>query len=87
LVPPSDSGNDFVGIICSFEWASLGVCFDWEPLDCALQLNDEAEDGAFAAIAWSGFTRSPSTALSQEVGVKWNGQRGWRASQARTLGC
>jgi hypothetical protein len=30
-----------------------------------------------------------STALSQEpeVGVKWNTQRGWRASQALTLGC
>ena len=30
-----------------------------------------------------------STALSQEpeVGVKWKVQRGWRASQARTLGC
>ena len=22
-----------------------------------------------------------------EVGVKWNAKRGWRASQARTLGC
>src|SRR5499433_2146154 len=30
-----------------------------------------------------------STALSQEaeVGVKWKVQRGWRASQASTLGC
>src|SRR6516165_9509349 len=30
-----------------------------------------------------------STALSQdaEVGVKWKVQRGWRASQANTLGC
>jgi hypothetical protein len=30
-----------------------------------------------------------STALSQdaEVGVKWNVQRGWRVSQASTLGC
>ena len=30
-----------------------------------------------------------STALSQEpeVGVKWNVQRGWRASHSRTLGC
>ena len=30
-----------------------------------------------------------STALSQEaeVGVKWKIQRGWRASQAKTLGC
>jgi hypothetical protein len=22
-----------------------------------------------------------------EVGVKWNAERGWRASQARTVGC
>ena len=31
--------------------------------------------------------KKPSTALSQEheVGVKWKVQRGWRASQARTL--
>ena len=30
-----------------------------------------------------------STALSQEaeVGVKWKVQRGWRVSQASTLGC
>ena len=30
-----------------------------------------------------------STALSQEpeVGVKWNIQRGWRASHSRTFGC
>ena len=33
--------------------------------------------------------KKPSTALSQEadVGVKWNTHLGWRASQARTLGC
>jgi|SRR6185437_5680922 len=33
--------------------------------------------------------KKPSTAFSQdaEVGVKWNAQRGWRSSQARTLGC
>ena len=33
--------------------------------------------------------KKPSTALSQdaEVGVKWNVQRGCRASHWRTLGC
>ena len=33
--------------------------------------------------------KKPSTAFSQEqeVGVKWKVQRGWRSSQARTLGC
>ena len=33
--------------------------------------------------------KKPSTALSQDalVGVKWKTHRGWRASQARTLGC
>src|SRR6202021_1050250 len=33
--------------------------------------------------------KNPSTALSQEheVGVKWKTKRGWRSSQARTLGC
>jgi hypothetical protein len=33
--------------------------------------------------------KKPSTALGQlaEVGVKWKVQRGWRPSQARTLGC
>ena len=33
--------------------------------------------------------KKPSTALSQEaeVGVKRKVQGGWRASQARTLGC
>jgi len=35
------------------------------------------------------FEKKFSTALSQEgeVGVKWKVQRGWGASQARTLGC
>jgi hypothetical protein len=35
------------------------------------------------------FAKNPSTALSQEheVGVKWKTKRGWRSSQARTLGC
>ena len=33
--------------------------------------------------------KKPSTALSHdaEVGVKWNVQRGWRASHRRTVGC
>src|SRR5262249_16279377 len=33
--------------------------------------------------------KRPSTALAQEqeVGVKWKVKRGWRASQAVTLGC
>jgi hypothetical protein len=35
------------------------------------------------------FEKKFSTALSQEaeVGVKWKIQRGWRDSQASTLGC
>ena len=33
--------------------------------------------------------KKPSTAFSQdaEVGVKWNTQRGWSASQLWTFGC
>ena len=35
------------------------------------------------------FEKKFSTALSHEaeVGVKWKTQRGWRDSQAETLGC
>ena len=36
-----------------------------------------------------GLAKKPSTALSQEAdfGVSWKVKRGWRSSQARTLGC
>ena len=54
----------------------------------ALQVGDPAEDGAADALPRH-LGREFSTALSQEaeVGVKWNVQRVWRASEANTLGC
>ena len=52
-----------------------------------MKLRDRVMIRDFAAPIAS-FAASPSTALSheQEVGVKWNAKRGWRASQARTHG-
>ena len=56
--------------------------------DGLLQIGDGAEHAAFQALPGQDGEEA-LTALIQEaeVGVKWNVQRGWRSSQARTLGC
>ena len=58
-------------------------------LDGGLQIGDRAEDTAANALSGHLGEEILSTALSQEaeVGAKWKVQRGWRASQASTLGC
>ena len=59
-----------------------------EAVDRGLQVDQRVEDAAFEAPPGE-LAKKVSTAFSQEpeVGVKWKIQRGWRASQARTLGC
>ena len=57
-------------------------------IDSGLQVGDRAEEATADALPGI-LEKKLSTALSQEaeVGVKWKVQRGWRASQASTLGC
>lgn len=66
-MPAPDGGDDFVEIGGPFEETRLGVVF-----------GEEAVDRRLVSLA-----KNPSTAFSHEdeVGVKWNVQRGWRPSR------
>jgi hypothetical protein len=88
LVPSLDGGDDFIRVGRPREWLRIGVCFSDEAVDDRLEIDDGAEDTTFQATS-AELGEEPSTALSQEheVGVKWKTKRGWRSSQARTLGC
>ena len=57
-------------------------------VDCRLQSTIERKVSRLRRRRVS-VEKNVSTALRHEpeVGVKWKVQRGWRASQARTLGC
>src|SRR5215471_13973252 len=74
---------------------TIGVSFNQAGIDCEALTADHAWR---STSEWKtprcsrrrvSVAKKVSTALAQEqeVGVKWNVQRGWRASQARTLGC
>ena len=74
----------------AFQMKGFGLsalCSRDEAVDGGLEVDDGVED-AVLEPARESLAKKPSTALSQEqeVGVKWKVQRGWRASQARTLG-
>ncbi len=82
-----DGGDDAIGS-CPNEAFCCFVALGNEAFDGGLQLDDGAEHTAFEpSLGHPG--ENPSTALSQEqdVGVKWNCQRGCRSSQAITFGC
>src|SRR5438552_16835103 len=66
----------------------IAVMFIEVAVHGGLQIDDGAEDPSSQAHAGQSGEEF-STALSQEleVGVKWKVQRGWRMSQAWTLGC
>ena len=70
------------------EGLGVGVVLGEVAVDGGLQVDQRAEHAAAEAAAGHG-EKKVSTALSQEpeVGVKWKVQRGWRSSQAMTLGC
>ena len=57
-------------------------------VDGSLEIGNRAEDAAADALGVI-LEKKFSTAFSHEadVGVKWKIQRGWRDSQAKTLGC
>ena len=87
-MPTPDSGDDFVGIGDPLEGLRMRVVVVEEAVDGGLEVGDGSKHAAFeAALGQDG--EKPSTALSHEaeVGVKWNVQRGWRASHWRTEGC
>ena len=70
------------------EGFGIEVCLGDEAVDGDLQINDDWNTPRLRRWRVS-LAKKPSTALSQdaEVGVKWNVQRGCRASHCRTFGC
>ena len=88
LMPSSDGGDDFVGVGDPLERLRAVVVIVEEAVDLGLEVCDGSEHAALEAPLRQD-DEELSTALSQEdeVGVKWNVQRGWRASHRRTTGC
>lgn len=82
-------GDDPVGVGGPSKWPGLGrVMLLDVTVDGGLQVDEGMKPTALQASSRQ-LREEPSTAFSQEleVGVKWNLQRGCRASQARTLAC
>ena len=88
-MPPFNGGDDLVWVLGPAEGARVVVGLAQESIDCGLKLDDGAEHTTFEPPLEIELAKKPSIALSHEadVGVKWNVQRGCRASQARTAGC
>ena len=81
-------GQDRIGGFGPDEGVGAGIVLGQVNVDGGLEVGDRAEHAT--ADAWRVILEKKfSTALSQEaeVGVKWKVQRGWRDSQADTLGC
>ena len=87
-MPTSDGGDDFVGVGDPLERLRVGVVIVEEAVDGGVEVCDGSEHAALE-LRLVRMAKKPSTALSHEdeVGVKWNVQRRWRASHRRTTGC
>ena len=83
-MPSSDGG----GVGDPLERLRVGVVIVEEAVDGGLEVCNGSKHAALE-LRLVRMANKPSTALSQEdeVGVKWNVQRGWRASHRRTPGC
>src|SRR3954462_6346044 len=88
LVPAYDGGDDLVGVCGPGEGLGVMVGLVEIAVDAAWRSTTERNTPRFSRRLVS-VAKKVSTALSQEheVGVKWKVKRGWRASQASTLGC
>ena len=87
-MPALDGGDDFVGIGGPDEGLGVVVVLGEEAVDGGLQVDDGVEDAALEApLGELGEEALDGVEPGAEVGVKWKVKRGWRASQARTLGC
>jgi hypothetical protein len=87
MVPASDGGDDFVGVIGPSEGVRVGVGLDEEAIDGRLQGDEGVKHTRFRRCLVNS-AKKPSAALIQdaEVGVKWKMKRGCRASHLSTLG-
>ena len=81
--------NSGLGELVGWNDEGFWVCvivFADKAVDGGLKVDDGLEE-PYLSLRRVSLAKKPSTALSHEheVGVKWKVQRGWRASQARTL--
>ena len=85
MVPTFDSGDDLVGIGGPDEPFGLPIVFGEVAVDGGLEVDDGMEDAALEApLRQFGEEAVEPRARSR---VKRKVKRGWRSSQARTLGC
>ena len=88
VVPALDLGDDGVGVGGPDEGLGSVVVLGEIAVDRGLEVDERVEHAALqpspGELGEEGLDRVEPGA---EVGVKWKVQRGWRASQARTLGC
>ena len=82
-------GDDALGGLGQLDRLGIGVVLDDVAVDRSLQVDDRVEAAALEAAPPGSAEKKVSTAFSHkpEVGVKWNTQRGWRASHLSTSGC
>ena len=83
-----NGGDDLGGVCGPEEGLRVMVGLVEIAVDGGLEVDDRSEHAALQASLGQG-AKKVSTTLSHEheVGVKWKVTRGWRASQAITLGC
>src|SRR5947209_19025902 len=78
-------GQNRVGGFGPDERFGSGIVLGEISIDSGLQVDDRAEDASAAALpGYFGKEVLPALSQEAEVGVKWNVQRSWRASQAST---
>ena len=88
MAPAVDGGDDFVGIGGPDERLGVVVGLIDVAVDGGLEVDDGSKDAALqSALGEGGEEGLDRVQPEQEVGVKWKVKRGWRSSQAITLGC
>ena len=88
IVQQACRGQDDLGGFNPDKGFGIGIVFGQVGVNGSLQIGNRVEDAA--RMRWRVILEKKfSTPLSHEaeVGVKWKTQRGWRDSQAKTLGC
>ena len=87
-MPSLDGGDDFIRVGRPREWLWIGVGLSDEAVDGRLEIDDGSEDAAFQSTS-AELGEKPLDSV--EPGARgWReveNVRGWRSSQARTLGC
>jgi hypothetical protein len=86
LAPAACRANDSIGVGSPDEWFRVGVVIGEVAVDRGLQVGEGLDNHVAGGGGWRR-NLQPHCGRDAEAGVKWKVQRGWRASQALTLGC